>query len=301
MQLQEFKKRLKVNLDGADGIKNVLQNNQNLPHEIFVSKVIGTVMSSPDLQKCEFASIIQSCIKSAQLGLPVDVSGYAYLVPFKGKCTFQIGAKGYIELCKRNKNVLQITHNSVYKNDEFDYWQNEGGFHYKHKIALNEQYNREGREGLVCVYATIKYTNGGTETQLMDIQSIEKIKGSAQTTYIWDKWYTEKAITAVIKRLLKRQCLMNIQEALQKDDDNNEDKKTIKNIDEKVDTVDNTPITENEAKELQTLIDKTNQSAMDICELYNINVLQELPKSDFEILKKSLQSEIQEKQSTLTI
>lgn len=60
-------------------------------------------------------------------------------------------------------------------------------------------------------------------------------------------------------------------------------------------------ITENEVKELQILIDKTNQSAMDICELYNINALQELPKSDFEILKKSLQNDTQKTQTALTI
>jgi len=218
MEKQQFKNKLKSYLLGADGIKSLLKNNQKLPHEVFVGKVMGAVMSDSELQKCDINSIVACAIKSAQLGLPVDAGGYAYLIAFKGQPTFQIGVKGYIELCKRNKNVLQIIHGAVYEGDEFDYWQDENGFHYKHKIALNGKYNREKKDGLICVYATIKYTNGGSETQIMDIKSIEAIKGCAQTSYIWDKWYTEKATTAVIKRLLKRQHLMNVQEALEKDD-----------------------------------------------------------------------------------
>lgn len=255
--MQKFKNELKAHLVGADGIKNILQNNQNLSHEVFVAKIIGTVMSNTDLQKCDITSIIQSSIKSAQLGLPVDASAYAYLVPFKGKCTFQIGAKGYIELCKRNKNVLQIIHNAVYEGDEFDYWQDENGFHYKHKIALNGKYNREKKEGLICVYATIKYINGGSETQLMDIKSIEVIKGCAQTSYIWDKWYTEKAITAVIKRLLKRQHLMNVQEALEKDDAEKETNTS------KLQTVEATEIKDFEIPEIENEIIEKSQKEFD--------------------------------------
>ena len=282
MQTIELKTKLKKQLLNADSIKSLLHNNQSLPHEVFVSKAIGTIMSNENLQQCDISSIMQSCIKSAQLGLPVDASGYAYLVPFKGQCTFQIGAKGYIELCKRNKNVLQIIHNAVYEGDEFDYFQDENGFHYKHKIALNGKYNREKRDGLLCVYATIKYINGGSETQLMDVRSIEAIKGCAQTTYIWDRWYTEKAITAVIKRLLKRQHLMNIQDALEKDDSEKENIIRINDVEDMI------YVTEEEIKTIQDLLEKTGESAQSICEIYNINSLPELPQSKFNILKNKL-------------
>ena len=82
---------------------------------------------------------------------------------------------------------------------------------------------------------------------------------------------------------------------------NEELKNIVVNYSQTLNSTEESTITENEVKELQTLIDKTNQSAMDICELYNVNALQELPKSDFEILKKSLQNDTQKTHTALTI
>jgi recombination protein RecT len=214
----EYKQKLTNTLLNASSIKDLLANNKNLPHQQFVTKIVGTVMTNEILKKCTIESIMACAIKSAQIGLPVDAAGYAYIVPYKGSCQFQIGVRGYIELAKRNQDVLQITHGAVYDGDDFDYWQDADGFHYKHKMKLNGDFNRECKQGLMCVYTTIKYKSGGSKSTVMDIKSIEHIKSCAQTTYIWDKWYTEKAITACIKRLLKNENLIEIQQALELDD-----------------------------------------------------------------------------------
>lgn len=63
-----------------------------------ISAVTLEVARSPELQKCSRDSILQAIIDSANFGLiPNKLSGHAYLIPYKGVCTLQIGFKGYID------------------------------------------------------------------------------------------------------------------------------------------------------------------------------------------------------------
>ena len=50
----------------------------------FTSNVIACVSANPDLQKCEFASVISAGLLAASLKLPMSPSlGLCYLVPFE--------------------------------------------------------------------------------------------------------------------------------------------------------------------------------------------------------------------------
>lgn len=215
---RSFRDDLQKNLISSPTLKDLLTNNARLGHEQFVAKVMGTVMGNETLKSCSVTSIMQCCLKSAQLGLPVDASGYAYLVPRGKEATYQIGSKGYIELMKRNKNVKSVVSETVYEGDIFDYYIDETGKHLKHTPNLDVT-NRENEKGFKAVYAIISYDNGGSEIEVMTKSTIDKIKGSASTQNIWNTWYGEKAKTAVIKRLGKRASLMNIDTAIEVDDE----------------------------------------------------------------------------------
>lgn len=226
---RSFRDDLQKNLIGSPTLKDLLTNNAKLGHGQFVAKVIGTVMGNQDLQKCSVSSIMQCCLKSAQLGLPVDASGYAYLVPRKDECTYQIGSKGFIELIRRNKDVKSCTVETVYEGDVFEYYIDEQGKHIKH-IPNFDAINRENEQGFKCVYAIVAYNNGGSDIEVMGKETVNKIRSCASTRKIWDVWYAEKAKTAVIKRLGKRTSLMNIDTAIEVDDDKPFENQTIKGI-----------------------------------------------------------------------
>ncbi|MDO5654485.1 MAG: recombinase RecT, partial [Brachymonas sp.] len=67
-----------------------------------MARVALTAMrQNPALLDCDPTSVFASVLLAAQLGLEIGVDGQAYLVPYKGKCTFVPGWKGYVEMVNR--------------------------------------------------------------------------------------------------------------------------------------------------------------------------------------------------------
>jgi phage RecT family recombinase len=262
---KKFKEELERLLLNSSSIKDLFIGNTKIDHKQFVSKILGTVMFNPDLQKCDMESIMECCVKSAQLGLPVDASGYAYLIPKKNKCTFQIGSNGWIELVRRNINVKNIIIDAVCTEDEFNYFINGTGRVVYHKPDLD--IDRENINNFRGVFAMIIYNNDGIESEWMNKKSIEKIKQSASTQNIWDKWYAEKAKTAVIKRLAKRSCLMNVYEAMEMDDDKLDFEKLIKDVSD---------VNENKKPKID-LSFTPNNDATEVNEDKNVEIIENQP------------------------
>jgi len=87
----------------------------------FLSSVVSAVQRTPKLLDCEPSSVINSFMMVAQLELmPSDVSGEAYVLPYKNKAQFQLGYQGLVTLFYR-AGVQSITAEIVYKNDKFKY------------------------------------------------------------------------------------------------------------------------------------------------------------------------------------
>lgn len=60
---------------------------------------------NPTLFSCDPMSILGCLMTSASLGLQLGVGGQAYLIPFKGECTFVPGWKGLVSLMHRTKSA----------------------------------------------------------------------------------------------------------------------------------------------------------------------------------------------------
>lgn len=76
--------------------------------------------SSNDIAECEVISIFASVIQCAQVGLELGFLGHAYLIPYKGRCTFVPGWKGLIDLVNRTGQAQAWT-GAVYDGDTFDF------------------------------------------------------------------------------------------------------------------------------------------------------------------------------------
>lgn len=87
----------------------------------FLSSVMSSVQKLPALLDCDAMSVVNSFMTMAQLGLmPSDVSGEAYVLPYKGKAQFQLGYQGLITLFYR-AGCENIRAEIVREHDIFSY------------------------------------------------------------------------------------------------------------------------------------------------------------------------------------
>lgn len=74
-----------------------------------MSSIINLINSDNNLMECEPMTVIASCMVAATLDLPIDKNlGYAWIIPYKKKATFQLGYKGYIQLALRTAQYKSI-------------------------------------------------------------------------------------------------------------------------------------------------------------------------------------------------
>ncbi|MFA5928619.1 MAG: recombinase RecT [Candidatus Margulisiibacteriota bacterium] len=91
----------------------------------FMSSVISAVNANKNLKQAEPMSIIQAAAVAAALDLPVNPSlGFAFIVPYGDKATFQIGYKGLIQLGMRSGqykllNVCEVYEGELKKKNRF--------------------------------------------------------------------------------------------------------------------------------------------------------------------------------------
>ena len=82
----------------------------------FLSSVLSAYNTNPSLQECEPASVLSSAMIAATLDLPINANlGFAYIVPYKGKATFQMGWKGFVQLAMRSGQYETLNVTEVYE------------------------------------------------------------------------------------------------------------------------------------------------------------------------------------------
>ena len=104
----------------SDGYQNRLEQILGGKSECaaFVSAMISISTGSPALQKCTVMSMVSSACMAASLNLNIGPSlGLAYIVPYQGKATLQVGYKGYIQLALRSNNYKTMVTHVVYEGE----------------------------------------------------------------------------------------------------------------------------------------------------------------------------------------
>lgn len=107
----------------------------------FLSSVMADVQKTPALMECVPASLINSYMTMAQLGLmPSGVSGEAYVLPYRNKgvmtAQFQLGYKGLVTLFYR-AGGQRIRSEIIRANDIFSY--ENGEIHHKVDIFKSNE------------------------------------------------------------------------------------------------------------------------------------------------------------------
>lgn len=158
---------------------------------------------NPALANCSPESFFGSLMTATQLGLEPGPLGHAYLIPYKGQVTLQIGYRGLLELVGRSDRVETVYAYPVYEGDEFN-------FQLGAKPDIGHKPGDEvDADKLTHVYAVAWIKNTSIpRIEVMTRRQVEAIRGrsaaaSRGRSTPWDTDFAEMARKTVLKRLCK--------------------------------------------------------------------------------------------------
>jgi recombination protein RecT len=191
---------------------------KHLTPDRFIRVLLTATMRTPLLLECTQESLFKGVFDCAAMGLEVD-GRRAHLIPFKNnekRCVeaqLIIDYKGLVELAMRAGGVSSIHADVVCENDEFT----EETGQVVHKID-----RRKPRGKPYAAYCKITFKDGGSKTEVMGAEDIEKIRqrSKAKNAGPWVSDPGEMWKKTVARRALKWVPLSpEIREHIEKDDE----------------------------------------------------------------------------------
>lgn len=175
----------------------------------FISSCIACFQSVPALATCQPASLINSFLEAARIGLfPSNSLGEAYILPYrKGGIVlsqFQIGYKGFVTLFYR-AGVASVSSQVAFANDEFKY---EYGLD-----PILRHVPADGERGeAIAAYAIAKVQGEKifrvmTKKEIMKIKATSKAKNSEYSPWNSndpEKWMWQKTVIKQLSKLLPK-------------------------------------------------------------------------------------------------
>lgn len=170
-----------------------------LKSDRFIRVALTEIRKSKHLQECNPMSLVSVVMQAAQLGLEFGaVLGHAYMIPYKGEATLQIGYKGLIALARRSGEIRKIEARAVYEGDDFKYWYGlTPGLEHVPMNTSNE---------VTFVYAVALLADGTTQFDVMTRREVEDVRDNysrARDKDAWVKSFDEMAKKTIIRRLMK--------------------------------------------------------------------------------------------------
>ena len=166
----------------------------------FVSALIAIVNGNSKLQECSPKSILGAAGLAATLKLSITPSlGHAYIVPFKGQATFQIGVKGLIQLAHRTGQYKVLHAGKVYEGEIC-------GINPLDGEPIAGEKNSDEVAGYIAYFELV---NGFKKSLYMTIDEIKEHAKKYSQSYgssssPWTKHFDAMASKTVLKLLLSR-------------------------------------------------------------------------------------------------
>lgn len=166
-----------------------------------MARIAMTVLrQTPALGRCTSESVLGALMTASQLGLEPGPLGEAYLVPYGAVCTFIPGYRGLVKLALQSPSVSKARARVVHERDHFVY-----------EFGLDEKLEHRPYEGaddpgpVTHVYAFVKYTDGGSDFDVMDRAAVEKVRARSKAgkSGPWVTDWDAMAMKTVFKRLSK--------------------------------------------------------------------------------------------------
>jgi len=188
---------------------------RHIPAARFQRNLVNLLMQNPKMMQYDPRYVYREVSKAAALGLLLDPQlGEAYIVPvWNGKTKreepqLRIGYRGIMKLGRQSGDIANMYPGEVRARDHF--LADEGT---EKRLEHQPDYTKP-RGDPVCYYAVVIYKDGTKDFEVMDIESIHRIRdrSDAYRAYVAKKisstpWATDESEMAkktVMKRLCKR-------------------------------------------------------------------------------------------------
>jgi recombination protein RecT len=223
--------------------QNFLEDNLKERKGEFVSNLLALTDSNKALKDCDPRELMMCAMNATALNLPLNNNlGYAYVIPYAGKPTFQIGYKGLVQMAIRTGmyqtlNAVEIRKGEVKRN----------------KITGEIEYIGDFPDNEIVGYlAYLKLQSGFTASIYMTQQQIEDHAARYSQVYQKDlknktrrsKWSEPEerpkmAKKTVLKQLLSTYGVMtsDMQQAFTIDNDRAEQQSNYRNDYQEADIV----------------------------------------------------------------
>ena len=191
-------------LMSADSVKKRFEETLGKKAPQFMASVINLVNSDTNLQKCDQMSVISSAMIAASLDLPIDKNlGYAWVVPYGNKATFQLGYKGYVQLALRTGQYKNINVIEVY----------EGELKSFNRLTEEIELDFEGKasDKVIGYVGYFELINGFQKTVYWSKEEIERHKKRfSQSGFAWKDNYNAMAKKTVLRNMLNKWGILSI-------------------------------------------------------------------------------------------
>jgi recombination protein RecT len=175
------------------------------------SAAVVAVTKDPDLLLADRQSFMSAIRQCAQHGVIPDGNEcvlQVYNTKAKGpngqeiwvkKVTYLPMIRGIINRVMKSGKVASFWAEVVHEGEEFTLDTSGGDRRPVHNL---DHFNRKGK--IIGAYSVAKFTNGVIDCEILDRSELEKISSVAKTKNVWEKWFSEKAKVAAMKRHSKR-------------------------------------------------------------------------------------------------
>lgn len=177
----------------------------------FVTSVLQIISDSDKLAKASPDSVLNAAMTAATLDLPINPNlGFAYIIPYNNKtgtiAQFQMGYKGYIQLCQRTGLFKTISCTAIYEGQLV----NEDplrGFEFDFRVKSSDK---------IIGYASFfSLLNGFEKTFYMSKEEVEAHAKEYSQSYrsgygVWKDNFSAMAKKTVLKLLLSKYAPMSV-------------------------------------------------------------------------------------------
>ena len=175
----------------------------------FTANLAVMVSNSEALKKCDPYTIVSAAVVSASLDLALDPNlGFAAVVPYGDKATFQIMYKGIIQLAMRSGQYKTINVTEVY----------DGELISSNRITGEYVFDttQKKSEKVIGYAAYFKLLNGFEKTEYWTVDKVDKHGKRFSQTYkkgygLWKEDFESMARKTVLKNLLSKWGILSIE------------------------------------------------------------------------------------------
>lgn len=172
----------------------------------FMSSIISATKASPKLSQCEPDSIISSAVIAAILDLPIQSNlGFAHIVPYGNKATFQMGWKGFVQLAIRTGLYKNLNAAIIY----------EGEITYHNRITGEVTINPDKKTSnkIIGYIAYFSLVTGFEKYLYMTTEQCKAHGAKYSKSFNSGNWQSDfdgMALKTVIKQLLSKYGILSV-------------------------------------------------------------------------------------------